>query len=182
MKKHAFATVAGLMLIAGAIASDGNILEDGDFQTTNNRPTANGWFDWNSSLQRDTKVFRNAPASIRLDGKHRNLVQRLPKLKPAARYKFSFYAKTENIVDPGDKNQVGGLTCRIDDGAPAGTHGSIRFLPHKPLTGTMDWTKQEFTFTTAAEAGKRKKPILYFSIPTGDGKAWVDNVILEEIE
>lgn len=182
MKEHVFATVAGLVLITGAIAADSNILEEGDFQTTNNRPTANGWFDWNSSLQRDTKVFQNAPASIRLDNKHRNLVQRLPKLKPGIKYKFSFYAKIENIVNPGDKNQVGGLTCRIDDGAPAGTRDSIRFLPREPLTGTMDWTKQEFLFTTAAEAGKRKKPILYFSIPSGDGKAWVDNVILEEVK
>ncbi len=181
MKKQFIALFSGLTLWAGAAYAE-SILEDGDFQTTNSRPTPNGWFDWNSSLQRDTKVFQSGEASIRLDGKHRNLVQRIPQLKPDTQYKFSFYAKTENIVNPGDKNQVGGLTCRIDDGAPAGTPKSVRFLPGKPLTGTMDWTKQEFTFKTAPGAGERKKPILYFSIPAGEGRAWVDNVVLEEVK
>ncbi len=159
-----------------------NLLEDGDFRTTNHRPTPNGWFDWNSSLQRDTEVYRAAGAAIRLDGKHRNLVQRLPNLKPNTTYKFSFMVKTENIVNPGDKNQVGGFTCRIDDGAPANVRQGVRYFPNPAYVGTIPWLRQEFIFRTVPEAGQRKKPILYFSIPTGDGKAWVDCVSLEEVK
>lgn len=159
-----------------------NLLEDGDFHETDSRPTPNGWFDWNSSLQRDTEFYRTGGASIRLDGRHRNLVQRLPKLKPDTEYKFSFVAKIENIINPGDKNQVGGFTCRIDDGAPANVSGGIRYFPHPPYTGTMPWQHLEFTFKTVPETGKRKKPILYFSIPSGSGKAWIDSVQLEEIK
>ena len=106
-------------------------------------------------------------------------MHRLPDLKPDTEYVFRFYMKIENIVNPGDKQQVGGFTCRIDDGAPA---GGVRYFPSPAYIGTMQWQCMEYRFRTSPEAGKKKRPILYFSIPRGDGRAWVDSVRLEELK
>lgn len=161
---------------------DNNLLKDGDFlQAGVVKSSQDAWFDWGANLQRDTETYRTGGVSIRLDNKHRNLVQRLPGLKPDTEYVFSFYAKLENIVSPGRKDQVGGFTCRMSDGAPAGVRDSVRSFPQPPHTGTMPWQYFEYKFRTVPETGKAKMPILYFIIPPGNGRAWIDHVSLKEV-
>ena len=66
-------------------------------------------------------------------------MQYLPALKPATRYRLSFFVKLQDVKP---LKAGGGVCANLYDDAN-------RWFPaHNWLTGTMDWTFQSYEFTT----------------------------------
>ena len=86
-------------------------------------------------------------------------------LEPFARYRFSGWIKTENVV-----SKDGGL------GALFNFHDAE--LRTKPLTGTNDWTKVELEFDTNSIDSVQLN-CLFGGWGQATGKAWYDDVSFE---
>lgn len=159
----------------------GNLLTNGDFRTDPGK-MRNSWFNWGKRLQGDTRIYRTAGRSIKLDGGNNiHLAHRLNKLKPDTWYVLRYFAKLENIVNPMDRKQHEGFSCRVDDGGFT-VKNSVSYLPSPGYTGTMKFQHLEFRFKTASDAGQKHPGIIYFCRPNQNGTVWVDHVSLQELD
>jgi len=158
-----------------------NLYTDGDFEVTGiEGADGSSWFHWNDILPaRDEKIFRTAGVSLRLEpeGKRTDLVHRVPDLKPDTTYRLSFFIRLQDVqLLPGEKR--GGFYVRIDDG-----NDVVRYYPQNPVTGTIPWTRWEYTFRTGHEKlGTGHKPYHHFTLRNATGKVWLDHVELYEIK
>ena len=157
-----------------------NLYTDGDFEVTGIKGAeGSSWFHWNGILPaRDEKIFRTAGVSLRLEpeGKRTDLVHRVPDLKPDTTYRLSFFIRLQDVqLLPGEKR--GGFYVRIDDG-----NDVVRYYPQNPVTGTIPWTRWEYTFRTGPEKlGTRHNPYHHFTLRNATGKVWIDHAELVEL-
>ena len=90
-------------------------------------------------------------------------------VKPNTAYKVSCYIKTENVINK-DENQISGAQIILKD---TEEHSVV-------LSGTNDWTKVDFCFSsknkTKVEVGFR----LGGNTGKVKGKAWFDEIVFEE--
>ena len=149
-----------------------------------------GWYG-SKELERtelDTKVFRSAPASMRIvqsetdlskntsSGIRQYLADSECSLKPNTRYRLSFFAKLDNVSP---LKSGGGLAARVWD-----DDKGIRFpspADGGPLTGTTDWIAQCYEFTSGPNTNSNcgRKSYIDFNVWGATGMVWIDDVRLE---
>lgn len=68
-----------------------------------------------------------------------------------------------------------GLWLRLD-----GKSGILQFdnMANRPLVGTTDWAR----YSDVLDGGPDVTSIAYGIIVVGEGEAWVDNAVLEEVD
>ena len=120
----------------------------------------------------DNTVFVSKPASLRLQGKDVQVQQALPNLKPDTRYRLSFYVK---LTDVKPLKAGGGVCANIWDDAN-------RWFQVKNGNGTMDWTPQQFEFTSGKNTNGKITSYIRLRILGAEGTVWFDDVRLEEVK
>ena len=132
----------------------------------------------------DRQIFRTAGASmcIHPDG-GTTLRQYLPKerLKSSTTYKLSFFVKMKDISG-GKAAPRAGFAVDVRFGNKG---RNFVFYPFKQaLTGTMDWTRFEFEFTTPPHVGGKQMPYIGFYLTRGvsNGMVWLDHVEMVEVK
>jgi hypothetical protein len=124
------------------------------------------------SVDYDKTTFISGFRSIRLtaSGKERwfNISQKVY-LKPATRYRVSYFVKIDEIVP---RSQESGVCLNI-------WTDRNRWFPQNKLTGTTPWLKQSFEFETGAD----EKPDAYIKpfLLSCSGSASFDMICLEEL-
>jgi hypothetical protein len=130
----------------------------------------------------DREIFRTAGASMRIHADGGRVLRQYisqSKIKSNTRYKLSFFIKLKDVsggkVAPGS-----GITADVRFGNPG---KNFVFYPFKqPLTGTMNWTRFEFEFTTPDKVGTQIKPYIGFYLHNKcTGTAWIDHIECVEI-
>lgn len=165
--------------------TDANILINSDFSLPAQRTNrhfgiwkGSAWLGGWIGDEKNPPVLDNAsrispPASLRLQGKNVTIMQSLPKLKPDTKYRLSFYVKLENVKP---LMQGGGVCANIWDDAN-------RWFPdHNKLTGTTDWTFQNYEFTSGKNTNGKNASYIRLRILNAEGTVWFDDVRLEEIK
>ncbi|NLZ64386.1 MAG: DUF4838 domain-containing protein [Lentisphaerae bacterium] len=149
-----------------------SLLKDSDFSAPlRNKRFVGAWHS-HPVINQDRQCFRTAGVSIRLDESSQSIGQYLTDLQPGARYRLSFYIKTQDLKAAGR----GGYYVKIDWG-----NGIPNTFPRNAYNSDMPWTRQEFEFTAPAEIGTRSKPYLRFQRHNITGTAWIDQAELHEI-
>ena len=103
-------------------------------------------------------------------------------MKPATRYRLTFYIKTQDVVSL--FTWGGGVYFSLDCGMkPRKTIGFP--VNNGKFLGTMPWTRQSFEFTTPEGFGKDGRPYLSFCrhnrYNDPKGIAWIDQVEIFEL-
>ena len=158
-----------------------NLYTDGEFKVTGIKGAkGSSWFNWGPMPHRDTKVFRSAGISLRLEveGKRSAVIHRVESLKPDTTYRLSFFIRQENVkLLPGKRPQASGFYIRIDDG-----NGVVRYFPSPVVFGSVPWSRWEYTFTTSSKKpGTASKPYHHYVLRNVTGKVWLDNMELVEL-
>ena len=192
VKVHPYYTWSPHVLNFGDIANFGtlhlgksvskNLISDPGFKFSMLKGVkGSDWFNWGYWPARDTAYFRTEGVSIRLEGsKRKDLVHRMPMLKPDTLYRLSFFIKQENVkLLPEKKNPRGtGFYVRLDDG-----NGSVRYFPREPLFGDLPWTRWEYTYRTSnKKLGTNYRPYIHFTLAGCSGKVWIDQVEFTEVK
>ncbi len=149
-----------------------SVLKDSDFSAPLRGKRFLGAWHSHPVINQDRQCFRTAGVSIRLDEVSSSLTQYLTDLKPGARYRLSFFIKTQNLKISGR----GGYYIKIDWG-----NGIPNTFPANPYNSDMPWSKQVFEFTAPAEIGSRSKPYLRFQRHNITGTAWIDQAEMHEL-
>ena len=168
----------------GPKPEDASVIKHGDFT----RPVYGKRFLGNSQgtwygqkiLVRDTRVFRTGGASMLIppeEGLYYYFNNGT--LKPNTRYRWSYSVKLEDVK--ARDRYASGFYSNLRMGG-VGTTNQIVSLPNHAMTGTNDWVRLELEFTTTPDVGKKAKPYLGLYLRHAAGKAWVDNVRLEEVK
>ena len=130
----------------------------------------------------DREIFRTAGASMKIHADGGRVLRQYisqSKIKSNTRYKLSFFIKLKDVT--GGKAAPGsGITADVRFGNPG---KNFVFYPFKqPLTGTMEWTRFEFEFTTPDKVGTQIKPYIGFYLHNKcTGSAWIDHIECVEI-
>ena len=157
-----------------------NLVTDPGFSVTaikGNKKSA--WFNWGYLPARDTQYFRTKGVSIRLEGKKKDIVHRMPMLKSNTLYRMSFFVKQENVqLLPGTKDpRWAGFHVRLDDG-----NGKARYFPTNRVYGSLPWTRWEYTYRTSEQPmGSKYTPYIHFTVAGCSGKVWIDQVEFVEV-
>ena len=126
------------------------------------------WMDF------DNQYFRTCGASLIMDARRNTLSQWGLNLKPATKYRLSFYVKLEEVKP---LKASGGLTMRI------GFTSNRSIWPlARPLHGTADWRRYVFDVTTPPNVGDPKRAAIVFSFRDASGRALLDGISLTEIK
>ena len=158
---------------------DRNILVNSDFslpKTPNgnyglylNGKWAGGWHS-SKKIKLDFDNFVSAPCSMQIFGKDPLVAQTIyKKLIPGKKYRLSFFVKTENVVI---SKRSGGVCANF---ANMGNN----WYPVRKPSGTLPWIFHETVYT--AKPQTKGNPYLWMRILYGTGKAWFDDVRLEEL-
>ncbi|MBQ7695457.1 MAG: DUF4838 domain-containing protein [Lentisphaeria bacterium] len=166
----------------GPKPEDKSLIKHGDFT----RPVYHKRFLGNSQgtwygqkiLVRDTKVFRTGGASMLIPPEEGLYYYFKKSLKPNTRYRWSYSVKLEDVK--ARDRYASGFYGNLRMGG-VGTTNQIVSLPEHAMTGTNDWIRLEVEFTTTPDVGKKSEPYLGLYLRHATGKAWVDNVRLEEV-
>ena len=139
--------------------------------------TADGWRfakEPGSSYQTDTGCRVTGSASLRIgcNGSARAVQLLDGKLKPATRYRLSYFVRLEDVQSLPGWSGVVGEFC---DGE------NWFHYPDPPLKGTSDWMYQEAVFTTPARTSSDGEQRFQFLLKNVKGTAWFDDVRLEEL-
>ena len=149
---------------------DRSVIRGGEFDSLDGWEVEKGTV----SATLDRTTFVTPPASVRIvSDKRAGLKIRIPGvLKPNAKYRVSFFLKTENVSPAGGAFVEFGL-CRNWLYFPG--YGKV------PPSGTVDWLYQSYEFT--APPGADADPDAYFHLLlTSAGTAWYDGLRVEEVE
>jgi len=160
---------------------DKNLVDNPDFTA---KPTQRGkcygnWFGEapirftdteKHALDRSTFVTGGQSVMIASGGPNFQIQQNLKPLKPATRYRLSYYVKLDKVVV---NKRGGGVYVQIYDGRKLG-------YPCNPLSGTTDWIKQSFEFTTPENVCPN--PHVMLRMLFASGTAWFDHVTITEEE
>jgi tetratricopeptide (TPR) repeat protein len=155
-------------------------LWNGEFEI----PFAEGGLDWKKGKASGVKTDRDsdthwkgrASLRVRFDGKNNPeaiIASQVVPLEPGRRYTLTGYVKTEGITT------TNGLFLEV-----AGLKGAPLALRTEPLTGTIQWLRQELSFTVPPDCGAvrisiRRSRSSKFDNRIG-GKAWIDSLSLTE--
>ena len=122
----------------------------------------------------DNQYFRTCGASLIMDARRNTLSQWGLNLKPATKYRLSFYVKLEDVKP---QKASGGLTLRI------GFTSNRSIWPlNRPLHGTADWRRYVFDVTTPKDVGDPKREAIVFSFRDAAGRALLDGISLTELK
>ena len=156
-----------------------NMLTDGDFLTGGIKWSKKNQWGYSGPMpQRDTKIFRTAGVSLRLEGHRSGMEHRTLTLKPNTTYRLSFFVRQENVkLNKGAGPMSSGFFVRIDDG-----NNVVRNFPRRAFFGSIPWTRWEYTYRTSAKkVGTTYRPYVHFVLRNCSGKVWVDHVELVEV-
>ena len=139
-----------------------------------------GWNVWHGpgkhegqKIELDKSCFITAGQSLHLVNTKGNIfgvTQRVKNLKPGTRYRLSFYIRTKD-VEAKRESLFSGLYVN----RKRNVH-----LPSTSISGTQEWTRMAFEFTTPE--GENFNPQAPFGISfRSAGEVWFDNMRLEEI-
>ena len=171
---HAIETWGKLSFAPAPLSLAGN----GNFEKVNAKSGKAVNWTWRSqkgsTFSLDERCFISGGRSLRIetDGT-KNAVAgcRLPGLKPNRKYRLSFFLKTEKLT--GTIGAGAWIYFSKDNGMP---------LPRVRLTGDNPWHRLSFEFTSPEATGANNfVPTLGLWIWKARGKAWFDEVCLEEI-
>ena len=191
MKKFMVLTA---LLVSGAVlaqnihqASDDtsrgqSLVKDGTFQVDRKQNFFGSWLANFKLLEQnpglvalDETVSVKDGQSIRLSnpkGPNVGLMQTVHGIKPATKYRLSYYLKYTDI-NPDKVEGFGGVVLNV-------WHAGNKWFPARPFTGTSDWKRHEFTYTTDAKAAPELS--LSLLIINGRGTAWFDDVQMVEVK
>lgn len=169
---------ACLMLLLGINLFSSNLIKNGDFSEF----TSEGPLHWINTYKStlpgkfnmDKNVFISAPAALCMENPKKNCRVRFEQPlsgTPSKEYIFSFYIKGNNIT-----GQNGARAIVTDENDKWITGGSLDGL-WKQKTGSFDWEKCEFKFTSPGN-GKLK---VILSLHDAQGTAWFDDVSITEV-
>lgn len=133
-----------------------------------------GWIgDKSNTAAVDSEICVSAPFGMRLQSEEgATVMQYLPALKPATKYRLSFFVKLQDVKP---LKAGGGVCANLYDDAN-------RWFPaHNWLTGTMDWTFQSYEFTTGKNTNAKVNSYLRLRLMNASGTVWFDDVKLEEL-
>ena len=122
------------------------------------------------ALDRSTFVTGGQSVMLASGGPNFHLTQNLKPFKPSTRYRLSYYVKLDKVVV---NKRGGGVYVEVFDGRKLG-------YPRNPLSGTTDWIKQSFEFTTPEKVSP--KPYMMLRMLFASGTAWFDHVEITEAE
>ena len=168
--------------VMGSRPAANSMIVNGDFnvKVRGNR-FAGGWYT-NKKILIDEKVFRSCGKSLRIESvKGSELVRQFiakERIKPNARYRFSYFVKLEDVK--GKANSAGsGFYTQIRFGGS----GQSWFRPtQQSFQGTLNWRRLEYEFKAPADPCTKGKAYIEFRISdNATGKAWIDNVEIVEI-
>ena len=160
---------------------DGNLLKNPGFSGQPRYTTYYmGWNVWygpgkheGQKIELDKSCFITAGQSLHLINTKGNIfgvTQRVKNLKPGTRYRLSFYIRTKDV-----KTERDSLFSGLYVNRKRNVH-----LPSTSISGTHEWTRMAFEFTTPE--GKDFNPQAPFGISFRTaGEVWFDNMRLEEI-
>ena len=166
--------------IPGKVESDNILGSDGNFAAPQTGRAFGKWITTPKAAKAgdvalDDKVFL-------FDGQSMCLKNSVPgsavsvncylQLKPATRYRLSWWVKTENM----SKERKGSIFPQIWNGAQNVA------IPGKAVTANIPWTRLSGEFVTAP-AVPGKKPVYYIALYNykTTGTAWIDGVELTEV-
>ena len=159
-----------------------SLLKDGTFNVEKKQNLFGKWLVNFRILEQNPELvildksnFLKEGQSIRLSnpkGPNVGLMQTISGIKPATKYRISYYLKYQNVV-PDKADAFGGVVANV-------WHGGNRWFPTNAFTGSSDWKRHEFFYTTPAGS----KPELTFSlmIINAKGTAWFDDVQVVEVK
>jgi len=160
---------------------DGNLLKNSGFAGPSRQGYnfVAGWGVWNGrgnhegqKVELDRKHFITAGQSLHLvntRGNNFGVTQRAGGLKPNTRYRLSFYIRTKD-VEPRRESLFSGLYVNRNRNV---------HLPSTYISGTHEWTRMEFEFTTPSEDQLNLKAPFGISM-RAPGEVWVDEIRLVE--
>jgi hyaluronate lyase len=135
-----------------------------------------GWSEWFPSGKPqatvDQTVYYNGKQSILLESvtTGRAALTTTATITPGKSYRLGIWIKTDQVVSSNGiflrTQYVDGSGRKVGDGPKT-----------EKLTGTNNWTLREIIFTAPSNAKKLKIEPFF---ETGTGKAWFDDVVLEE--
>ncbi len=157
-----------------------SLVKDGTFQVEQKQNLFGKWLTNFKQLEQnpdlvklDKSAFVKNGQSVRLSnpkGPNVGLVQTLKGVKPGTKYRISYYLKYKDIK-PDNPQGFGGAVLNI-------WHGGNKWFPARALTGTEDWKRYEFVYTTDAKAAPELS--LSLMIINARGTAWFDDVQMVE--
>ena len=104
------------------------------------------------------------------------------KLKPLARYRLSYFIRTENLVQNPEAKGNFGATVEFEQGGKGVKYKATRVPGRNYFRGTNDWTPVEGVVTGSGEVyAEGFKPIVWARVFGATGTVWIDDVRLEEI-
>ena len=161
---------------------DRNLLKNSGFSgKPRDRYTFMGWKVWwltkvkdgGQKVELDRKYFITAGQSLHLvntPGNALGLVQRTNDLKPNTRYQLSFYIRTKD-VEPRRESLFSGLYV---------TKKRNVHLPSNYISGTHDWIRMQFEFTTPSKDKLNSEAPFGITLKS-PGEVWVDEIRLVEV-
>ena len=166
--------------IIGVKPASKSVVKDGDFDVkVRGKRFAGKWYT-NKVIHLDDKVFRTCGSAVRLEAVAGSdlLRQYLTDFKPSTRYRFSFFVKLGAVKGKPGK-PAAGLTTQIRFGGG----GQSWFRPtQQAFTGTTNWRRLEYEFTTPADVGSKGKAYIEFRLSlNATGKVWLDHVEVVEV-
>ena len=157
-----------------------NIVPNGNFEKVNPKTKrAEGWGYWpkkGMKITLDEKTFISGGRSLclELDGSVKGNINagcRLPGLKPNKKYRLSYYLKTENLIG---KSGAGAFIYFFKSNGMA--------LPRVQISGTNPWHRVCVEFKTPALTGSDYVPPMGLWIWNAKGKAWFDEIRIDEVK
>ena len=138
-----------------------------------------GWSVWNGrgkhegqKIELDKTCFITAGQSLHLvntKGNTFGVTQRVKNLEPGTRYRLSFYIRTSDVETKRES---------LFSGLYVNRKRNVH-LPSGYISGTHEWTRMAFEFTTPE--GEDFNPKAPFGITfRAAGEVWFDNMRLEE--
>ncbi|MBR2373600.1 MAG: hypothetical protein IKA87_05155, partial [Lentisphaeria bacterium] len=157
-----------------------NLFSDGDLANSGIKWSKKSKWAYSGVMpQRDTKCFRTAGVSLRLEGHRSGMIHTVSGLKPDTTYRLSFFIRQKDVklhkgVRPGDGT---GFFVRVDDG-----NNVVRNFPRRAFYGSIPWTRWEYIYRTSSKKpGTSYTPYIHFVLRHTSGQVWVDKPELVEI-
>ena len=134
------------------------------------------------------KASQGHDGALRIDAEGKRTFVKLSvptmpkKLKPLARYRLSYFIRTENLVQNPEAKGNFGATVEFEQGGKGVKYKATRVPDRTYFRGTNDWTPVEGVVTGSGEVyAEGFKPIVWARVFGATGTVWIDDVRLEEI-
>ena len=135
----------------------------------------------------DKTMCLTPEGALRIDANGRTYVSmpllKMPKkIRPFAKYRLSYFIRTENLEALPDAKGAVGATVELEQGGKGLKYRSTRVPDRNYFRGTNDWTPVEGVVVGSGEVyAEGFKPIVWARVFGAKGTVWIDGVRLEEI-